>query len=353
MSVKFSADASDAFSHLLMVGLASILEDDDTARCCRFRWLDTLRAFEFETSDELNIDQMAAIISEHAKRWAQSLPLNSEDDYTIVSESNTSGKTLHATMSPRLSGLSVPCGWRKLQKDREAAIDSMRTFGDYRYFGALGQPSYWSGEQSHKLRSDFGASRWEMVTRNRGQEFIGGRLLPLSQCVAARSVENIRDGLLGTKIEDEIGNNKSTSRAATGLHAPAKTDNARAWCALMGVAAFPTRVTTRGDDMARDSSAALFQIKGPVRFAILPLFDQYWTTAEYRSVVRSEALARFGIQKILSTDTEMQLVDVSSDWLEEKGVAACCIFNQFVSDNASAPERWLEQGEIIPVQVLE
>ena len=108
MSVKFSADASDAFSHLLMVGLASILEDDDTARCCRFRWLDTLRAFEFETSDELNIDQMAAIISEHAKRWAQSLPLNSEDDYTIVSESNTSGKTLHATMSPRLSGLSVP-----------------------------------------------------------------------------------------------------------------------------------------------------------------------------------------------------------------------------------------------------
>lgn len=37
MSVKFSADASDAFSHLLMVGLASILEDDDTARCCRFR----------------------------------------------------------------------------------------------------------------------------------------------------------------------------------------------------------------------------------------------------------------------------------------------------------------------------
>ena len=105
--------------------------------------------------------------------------------------------------------------------------------------------------------------------------------------------------------------------------------------------------------MARDSSAALFQIKGPVRFAILPLFDQYWTTAKYRSVVRSEALARFGIQKILSTDTEMQLVDVSSDWLEKKGVAACCIFNQFVSDNASAPERWLEQGEIIPVQVLE
>lgn len=66
----------------------------------------------------------------------------------------------------------------------------METFGDYRYFGALGQPSYWSGEQTnHSLRSDFGASRWEMVTRNKGQEFIGGRLFPLAQKVAARPIE--------------------------------------------------------------------------------------------------------------------------------------------------------------------
>ncbi len=36
-----------------------------------------------------------------------------------------------------------------------------------------------------------------------------------------------------------------------------------------------------------------------------------------------------------------------------KGVLACCLFNQFMSNNPSAPERWLEPGEIIPVMQME
>ena len=123
----------------------------------------------------------------------------------------------------------------------------MQTAGDYRYFGALGQPSYWSGKKNKDdLQSDNGASRWEMVTRNQGKEFVRDRLLPLSQIVAARSVDEVRDGLLGLRIEDEAGKNEATSRTATGLHAPSKTDNARAWCALIGVSAFPTRISTDG-----------------------------------------------------------------------------------------------------------
>ncbi len=354
MSVTIPADATDAFSHLLMVGIASILEDADCSRVCLFRWLDNLQAFEIRTNDDLSIDQISEIVKEHAERWSQSSPLTSQDDYTVANESDNSGGKLHATMSPRLSNLGVSAGWKKLQANREAAIDAMETFGDYRYFGALGQPSYWSGERKHnKLRSEFGASRWEMVTRNQGQEFIGGRLLPLAKKVAARSVEEVQDGLLGRITEDEVGGNKASSRTATGLHAPSKTDNARAWCALLGVSAFPTRITTIGDDTSRDSSAALFQLKGPIRFAILPLFDRYWTTSKYRSVVRSEALAKFGIQQARPTRDYMQFVGVASDWLEEKGVLACCLFNQFMSDNDNAPERWLEPGEIIPVKPME
>lgn len=352
MNTIIPADATDAFSHLLMVGLASILEDADSGRFCSFRWSDDLQAFEIKTNDDLNIDQISEIVSEHVKRWSQLLPLTSQGDYTVSNESDRANGTLHATMSPRLSNLGVPYGWEKLRRDREAAIDTMETFGDYRYFGALGQPSYWSGEQNHSLRSDFGASRWEMVTRNKGQEFIGGRLLPLAQKVAERSVEKVRDGLLGVKVEDEVGNNKAFSRAATGLHAPSKTDNARAWCALIGVSAFPTRITTIGNEMSRDSSAAMFQIRGPIRFAVLPLFDQYWTTAKYRSVVRSEALAQFGIQQARAKGGHVQAISAASDWLEEKGVPACCFFNQFMSDNKSAPERWLEPGEIIPVSQM-
>ena len=198
------------------------------------------------------------------------------------------------------------------------------------------------------------------MTRNQGKEFVRDRLLPLSQIVAARSVDEVRDGLLGLRIEDETGKNEATSRTATGLHAPSKTDNARAWCALLGVSAFPTRISTDGSHASasgsgvfRDSSAALFQLKGQIRFAILPLFDQYWTTAKYRSIVRSSALAEFGIQHARAIDTQSRLASASIDWLDEKGVLACCLFNQFMSNNPSAPERWLEPGEIIPVRQME
>ena len=181
MSVIIPADATDAFSHLFMVGLASILEDAD-AEVCAFRWKDTLQAFELKTNDGLGIDQMAEAVHAHAKRWSQSLPLTSENDYTVVDKDAKPSQTLHATMSPRLSNLGVPFGWEKLQKDRESAVDAMQTAGDYRYFGALGQPSYWSGKKNKDdLQSDNGASRWEMVTRNQGKEFVRDRLLPLSQ----------------------------------------------------------------------------------------------------------------------------------------------------------------------------
>ena len=356
MSVIIPADATDAFSHLFMVGLASILEDADDERVCAFRWKDTLQSFELKTNDDLDIGQIAEVVHAHAKRWLQSLPLTSENDYTVANENAAPSKTLHATMSPRLSNLGVPLGWEKLQKDREAAVDAMQTAGDYRYFGALGQPSYWSGVGNKgKLRTDNGASRWEMVTRNQGQEFVGGRLLPLCRKVVARSVEEIRDGLLGVISKDEVGKESASSRTATGLHAPSKTDNARAWCALIGISAFPARVSTAGASASaganvfRDSSAALFQLKGQIRFAILPLFDQYWTTAKYRSVVRSSALAEFGIQHARPAEAQSRLASASTDWLEEKGVLACCLFNQFMSDNKSAPERWLEPGTIIPV----
>ena len=63
MSVVIPANATDAFSHLFMVGLASILEDADSDRVCLFRWRDTLQAFELKTDDGLDIERMSEIVS--------------------------------------------------------------------------------------------------------------------------------------------------------------------------------------------------------------------------------------------------------------------------------------------------
>ncbi|MBM6707007.1 hypothetical protein H6A68_08150 [Bifidobacterium pullorum subsp. saeculare] len=347
--ITLPADITDAFDHLMLVGLASILEDDaESERVCRLLWCDT-RVAALSTSDDLDIASVASVVGQHVRRWAQSTWLESEGDYTAKDGERQSN--FHATLSPRLSGIQEPDGWRRLQHDRQAAIDVLQTVGDQRYVGALGEPSYWSGRKGDKsLQSDYGASRWEMVTRNKGQEFVGGRLLPLAQRVAQWSDQRIMDGLTGRTLTDEVSNNPSQSRTGTGLHRPMATDNARAWCALLGVAAFPHTVNTSAQ--YRDTTAGLTQMSKQRRFAILPVFDRPWTLAKYRSVVRSEALLRFGVALVsagaLRGNASRQGIAPSQgvDWLKEKGVISCVLFNQYMSDNQSAPERWLERGKL-------
>ncbi|MBW3083110.1 hypothetical protein [Bifidobacterium phasiani] len=350
--IVLPADITDAFDHLMMVGLAAILEDEPEAdRTCSLRWKD-MRSAVLSTSDGLDVETVAGAVGRHARRWAQSAWLNFAGDYTTKDDAQRKA-TQHATLSPRLSGIYEPDGWRRLQRDRWAAIDSLQTVGDRRYVGALGEPSYWSGRSGKELRADYGASRWEMVTRNKGQEFVGGRLLPLSRQVARRSVQQVMEGLTGQTVADEAGNGSPQSRTGTGLHRPMKTDNARAWCALFGVSAFPHLVNTAM--CFRDTTAGLTQMTRLRRFAILPVFDMDWTLAKYRSVIRSASLLQFGTALISAGALKGSISHNDSfpqhgvQWLKEKGVISCAVFRQYVSDNPSAPERWLERGLLYPV----
>lgn len=339
MSITIPVDIHDAFSHLFIIGLASIVEEENPGVYCTLHW--DLDSATISTTTPMGIEDFAKSVLSHARKYSQLRAMTSEGVYTADNSKKTS--ETHATMSPRLSGLAEPDGWRRLQNDRKQAIDELNTLGESRYFGALGQPAYWSGRrsgQSHDLNADSGATRWEMVARNRGQEFVKGRLHPLAAVVAGFSSKRIVKGLDGSEIHDELAKDKSDSRTATGLHAPAATDNARAWCALMGVAAFPV-IPSVSDE--RDSTAGFFQRRGSNAKAILPVFADDWTLARYRSVVRSAQLLEVGIAATTQSD-------VRSDWLSERGVATCVVFNQFVSDNKSAPERWLERGKIVPIK---
>lgn len=337
-----------AFTHLMAIGLASILEDDDTTRCCTVRWANASAVIVQAHSDsggELSWSDVGDIVHSHAVRWNKSHWLHAQGVY--------SGDAARSTMAPRLGTPSYD-GWQQLEQDREQLVDGLGSALDWRYLGALGEPSYWSGDLAAQgYTPDRGASRWEMVTRNRGQEFIAGRLAPLADAVAKRDAKQVEDGLRGIIVNDEVGKNKDDSRTPTGLRHPSITDNAQAWCALVGVSAFPTMKSTQPK---RGGSAAFFQVAGQGPYAVLPIWLQPWTVDKYRAVVRSQALLVAGLYATMNGDKagtreryglDETTVSASWQWLESQGVNSVMLFPQFVSDNKSAPERWLETGRRI------
>ena len=118
---------------------------------------------------------------------------------------------------------------------------------DLELIGALGEPAYWRFA-SNGPRPDEGANRWEMKTRNRGEDFVRNRLRQLARIVADRDATAIVSGLTGHTVEDEAykGKRSDESRTATGLTSPRFTDSALAWCACGGSHRSPSSTDSQG-----------------------------------------------------------------------------------------------------------
>lgn len=351
MDLEINGRYDDAFIHLLLVGFASLLEDADDQRTCLIWWKNRGTAV-LRPSDDLSWEDCAAIVQAHAKRWRGSPWLNASGAYS-------DGKKKYATLSPRFKTPSSPDKWRLLEQDRAQAIDTLQTGLDYRFIGALGEPSYWS---SKSAKSDVGASQWDMTPRNGGQEFIAGRLIPLAEAVCKRDISQIIGGLLGTTITDEIDtlkkqtNDESKKFTANGLRSPSITDNVRAWCALFGFSAFPVmKSTTSGRG---DITAAFGQIAGRDPFVVLPIWLKPWTLDRYRAVARSNALVIIGIgadegMDLIASESKQDIhirsgstlatMKQSKKWLKNKGVECCMLFQQY-KELVKAPNVWLMKG---------
>ena len=333
-----SGREDDAFTHLLLVGLASILEDDADERLeCRIQWRGLADAtIIIVNRDSFDWMDCARIVRNHVERWLDRL--NPKGSYPKGKEKTS--------LNPRLGELSSQEGWQQLQKDRHSAIDGLQTTLDRRFIGALGEPSYWSG----KKHQDFGGTRWEMTPSNGGQRFVDGRLCPLAEKVRQRSPKAIADGLCGRTVTDEIDNTRK-AQTASGLHAPSITDNARAWCAFFGISMFPI---ARSVQPKQGSTAAMFacsQVKGS--YAILPLWSEPWTLAKYRAVVRSRALLTLGLDSCLARDSKERdmvgidttHVEISRQWLIQKGAEACMLFRPQSTVGVKNPIYWLGRGK--------
>lgn len=329
--VLAGSDSRVLLSHLVLFGLGAILEEAGADP--RLGWTSGMAPRPVLDGSMLIPTDVAVAVRAHAGRCA-------EPDAWVNCTLPDKGK-FRGLMSPRLTTLAIPEGWRTLENGRNDTIDQVtarRAELDLRMLGALGRPAYWRMYE-HQRRQDEGASRWEMQPRNQGSEFVGNRLAPLARAVAARSDEQVLGGLTGAAPIDEIGHGKADSRTPTGLAAPGPTDNALAWCGLWGFSQLPLALRVR---QAAITSGHVGKT-GAGWFHTL-IWKGAWRMARLRSILASQQAREVAALHVLPRSADRVVVDRLGDkaarsWLTARGVTAVLCFPVSRHGSDSAPER--------------
>lgn len=339
--LELPGDIGVALSHVAAYGLAAILE----ATGCpdvTLRWTPSLNSRAVVTAPGRDPDDMASAVLAHARQHAGVANWTAA---TVVVGGATAGR-----LSPRIKSPADEDEWRELARLRRQSIDeevSHRRWLDLRMLGALGEPAYWRLDAQGARRPDEGASRWEMKTRNRGEDFVQHRLRRLALSVADRDLLTVRDGLTGTRIEDETGGNALDSRTGTGLAGPGPVDNALTWCALWGLSRLPVVAKVGGP--SESAGHLVIRRVGASRQAWfhLPVPHHPVTLSRLGTLVASEQLAVVVRAEAAPSDAGGLEARSAREWLIARGAGAVVRFPVWISGNASAPERRALLGSVI------
>jgi len=321
-----------ALAHLAPVGLASILRDGGD-RSARSWWdLDTARPY---VRCSLSVDEIGESVIRHACE-------RTEDSWLCAKIAGGSRRCM-SLFSPRIKAAELH-HWGDYVAERDewlAENQATLTSLDFRMLASLGQPAWWRCDPK-ETRPDDGASRWEMKTRNRGEEFLANRMVPLTKVMGHRSAAQVIAGLRGESLLDELSTNPPDSRTATGLSIPGPTDSALAYVALWAIASL--RTAHRAKDVSESAGMCPRHRVHPT-VAFLPVFATPVTTRHFAAVAASRALDEVGsrgrpeIGENLGGSGE-------KNWLREQGVHAVARFPVRKTGSTSAPERQILTGEL-------
>lgn len=340
-------DITSALTSFAGLGLALILEGNGAQRV-RLGWTDEAGPRLEVIAEGYDDQAIAAVVHRHAQvaaapaSWLQ-VDLEGEpwNGTSAVFSPRVAAPSAMDSQRRSPSDAEVLMRWRRLQAARQAGIDDvLESSADrisWQLMGALGEPAYWrfTGAGQKDPRPDEGASRWEMKTRNRGENFVHHRLRRLAQIVSDRTPEEVRTGLCGQTLIDEAYKRKRSgdSRTATGLTGPRFTDSALAWCALWGISSFPVihrlrlpSVTAGGVPVGQFTPERL----------VLPVIVGRISLERWRALLVSQQIVAAGDPRERG----------SRAWLHSHGVRALASFPLHVSDNSNAPERSLGSGRI-------
>jgi CRISPR-associated protein Csb3 len=334
-------DIRVALSHTAAYGLAAILEAAGVGGV-RVGWTTGLEARAVVSADLLDPDGMAALVLEDARRHAR-------DDSWTAATVEIGGSTA-GRLSPRVKPPPDESAWLELVRLRRETIDAVlgeRALLDLALIGALGEPAYWRFDQAGKRRPDEGASRWEMKTRNAGEDFVRNRLRLLALAVAARDAARVRAGLDGTTAEDEVGRNQSDSRTGTGLAGLGPVDNVLAWCALGGLTLFP--VVARTGQPSETAGHGTLRARGQARqsWFHVPVPTRTVTLARLRTVMASDELGAVAEAAARGSGDDELAARSAREWLLDRSIGAIVRFPIGTFGSASAPERRALSGSVI------
>ena len=335
-------DVRVALTHTAAYGLAAILEDAGVTGVT-VAWTMSLDARPIVAAPACDAQEMARIVHAHAAGRA-------EADAWPAAVSTIAGSTV-GRLSPRVKAPADDAAWRAFVAERRQSIDrevAAVRWLDLAFIAALGEPAYWRHDRSGARRPDEGASRWEMKTRNRGEDFVQHRLRGLAQAVKARGDVQVLDGLCGRRVEDEAGGNSSDSRSATGLAAPGPIDNALAWCGLWGLSLLPVVHRLPGPSATAGHGVGRAPDGSRQAWFSLPVMTQPLRLARLASVLVSEELAAAAVPPEVGSTTAGGLATRSAQrWLIERGLGGLVRFPIAVFGSASAPERRALLGTVI------
>lgn len=325
---RLSGPIHQAFSHMLLLGLATIAEQEGLTGV-RVHWTD-----DMDPCPVLSVDQPWKDVCEAVRNHA--IRLNQKSSW-LWQETVIEGKT-KALFSPR-AGTPVGGEWPGLVAQRHQQVAALSDVpsdrASLRLIGSLGMPAYWGRVRSRKIQVDDGASRWEMTHRIQGRDFLKTRFRPLCEGVATRSPEQVSDALRGLIYLDHSGRpSAERSRLSAGLRLPQRTDAVTAWCALWGIACFPIAHHLN----AVSGTAGYVDEFSRGRF-VIPVPGKPFTLASMRAVCSS----RYPGDAIGAEATD---ADSAKTWLCDRGVPSVVAFPLHVT-MAKVPEMWADSGTVL------
>lgn len=334
-TLVLAGEAGTSLTHMVLLGSAAIVRACIPHADVTVHWQNQNGWRAVLEVDGIAESTIGAVIAEHAAQ-------RSKSDSWVNADLEHEGRTT-AVFSPRIKGASSRDGWNRLQTERLYGIDKLPSGAegalDMRLVQSLGEPAYWR-QTATGPKPDDGASRLEMKTRNRGEEFVQNRLRPLAVAVSDRTSSEVIDGLTGGSVRDEVGKNKADSRSGTGFVGPGPVDNALAWCALWGIAQFPVIQKVAG----RSATCGFISERGTESSLAVPMAMWPVTLTRMRSIMLGPQVmmaARRGDSTL--GGPQLVQVQVAADYLRKRGIGIVMRFPWW-SSSGNAPEFRLLSG---------